>query len=455
MITLSLLDIAEKLSYPTPTQNAIFTGISTDTRQLMPNNLFVAIRGENFDGHSFVEAAHKNGAIAALVDHAIASPIPQLVVNDTLEALGKITALWRNQFSLPIVGVTGSNGKTTLKNMLANILLAACKQDAQSILATEGNLNNHIGLPLMLARLNAQHRFAVLEMGMNHFNEIAYLTQLAKPTVAVITNAAECHLEGVGDVAGVAKAKGEIFLGLSPNGIAVLNADDAHFSYWKSLLGQHRLLSFGLENTADVTAALRDNQHITLLTPIGKIDLTLALLGKHNIMNALAATASALALHIDLDTIKQGLENTHPTPGRLQQYFLANGVRIIDDTYNANPFSTKAAIHTLATLPGTKILILGDMKELGKDAQEFHTLTGQTAAQAGIDHLLTYGNLSEMITQGFGKNAEHFTDRDKLLSALQPFLQNDATVLIKGSRSMQMEYFVKKLIPQEQLKEAH
>jgi UDP-N-acetylmuramoyl-tripeptide--D-alanyl-D-alanine ligase len=454
MIKLSLLEIAQQLNYLLPAHDAVFTGISTDTRTIQTNNLYVAIRGEQFDGHTFIEKASQQGAIAALVDHPMDCPIPQLIAKDTIEALGKITALWRNQFSLPIIGVTGSNGKTTLKNMLANILLAACKQDPQKILATEGNLNNHIGLPLMLARLSAQHQFAVLEMGMNHFNEIAYLTQLAKPSVAVITNAAECHLEGVGDVAGVARAKGEIFLGLTPGGTAVLNADDAHFNYWKELTTKYHLLSFGLENKADVTATLNSN-HIIVHTPSGQEKITLTLLGIHNIMNALAATASALALNIDLATIKQGLENTHPTAGRLQEYRLANGVKIIDDTYNANPFSTKAAIHTLASMPGTKILILGDMKELGNNAEEFHTRTGQVAHQAGIQHLFTYGNMSKRIAEGFGKNAEHFTDREELLNAVQPFLQKDVTVLIKGSRAMEMEYFVKRLVPKQHLKELH
>lgn len=455
MIKLSLSDIANHLNCPQPKQSIDFTGLSIDTRTLKPGNLFIAVRGGQFDGHSFLAEALKKGAVAAIVDHAVDSPLPQLIVKDTLAALGKITEYWRDQFSLPIIGVTGSNGKTTLKNMLASILTAACDQDSQQVLATEGNLNNNIGVPLMLARLSKNHRFAVLEMGMNHFNEIAYLTNLAKPMVAVINNAAEAHLEGLGDISGVAKAKGEIFQGLPPTGIAVLNADDAHFDYWKTLVGTHKKLSFGLEKAADITATIRANQTITLETPVGKTDVHLPLLGKHNVMNALAATACALALHLDLDTIKAGLENTQAAPGRLHQYLLSTGVRIIDDTYNANPFSAKAAIATLATFSGPKILILGDMKELGKNENELHALTGIFAQKSGIHHLFTFGNLSASTTESFGKNASHFTDREKLLDALQPFLKDGTTVLIKGSRSMQMEYFVKKLVPEGQITHAH
>jgi UDP-N-acetylmuramoyl-tripeptide--D-alanyl-D-alanine ligase len=454
MIKFSLSDITQELMLPAPTKEVVFEGISHNTRTIKPNNLYVAILGENFDGHTFIQEAYKKGASAALVNRPIDSAIPQLIVSDALETLGKISAFWRNQFTLPVIGVTGSNGKTTLKNMIASILCATCEEPSE-VLATEGNLNNNIGLPLMLARLSHEHRFAVLEMGMNHFGEIAYLTQLVKPTVAVITNAAESHLEGVGhDVKGVARAKGEIFEGLQSNGVAVLNRDDPHFDYWKTLVRQQGLISFGLDQPADISAKLFPT-HFSLQTPQGDIDITLPLLGIHNIRNALAASAVALAINIDLKAIKKGLENVAPAAGRMRQYLLPNGTRLIDDTYNANPFSTKAAAQTLKNFNGTKIMVLGDMKELGQHSEALHSMTGKQIKEAGIHHLLTLGQLSRATADAFGMGAHHFTDRENLLTALKPLLQEDVTLLIKGSRSMKMEYFVEELVPHELLENTH
>lgn len=442
-------------------ESTVFEGVSTDTRTLKPGNLFVAITGEQFDGNAYIQEAFKKGAAAALVSKTIDCPLPQFQVNDTLLALGHLTRHWRNQFTLPLVGVTGSNGKTTLKNMIASIMRAASHNDAASVLATEGNLNNNIGVPLNLARLNAQHRYSVIEMGMNHFGEIEYLTKLAQPTVAVINNAAEGHLEGLKDIAGVARAKGEIFLGLSKDGTAVLNRDDDHYHYWQGITAGHPQLSFGLDHPADVTATLAAQQPdptkqlFSLSTPKGKIDVSLPLLGIHNIRNALAAAAAALAVDINLDSIKAGLEFVAPAPGRMNQHLLANGLRVIDDTYNANPFSTRAAITTLAKFNGTKILVLGDMRELGPQAKEMHFETGEIARQAGIDHLFTLGELTAATTQAFGEKAHHFTDRAQLITALQPYLKANTTVLIKGSRSMHMEKVVAGIIPDIQLAHAH
>jgi UDP-N-acetylmuramoyl-tripeptide--D-alanyl-D-alanine ligase len=379
--------------------------------------------------------------------------IPQFVVPDTLLALGKLARAWRDRFHLPIVGVTGSNGKTTLKNMIASILRAASHPD--EVLATEGNLNNNIGLPLNLARLNDHHRYAVLEMGMNHFGEIAYLTQLAKPTVAVITNAAESHLEGLKDIQGVAIAKGEIFLGLQEKGTAILNKDDPHYEYWRTLVQNKSYATFGLKNPADVTALNIEGSHVTLNTPKGLLHITLPLLGKHNVLNALAATAAALALSIPLDAIKKGLEHVSPAPHRMRLYSLANRISIIDDTYNANPFSLKAAVETLATFQGTKIVVLGDMKELGENEKALHTDSGDYIRHAGIDYLLTLGHLTENTAKAFGQKAMHFREQDKLIMALQPYLKENVTVLIKGSRSMRMENIVEHLIPKEQFENAH
>lgn len=440
MINMSLAEISNILGCtPLLLPDSPFTGISIDTRTLSPGNLFIAIQGEKFDAHLFLDSAKAKGAIAAVVERKIDSTLPQIIVPNTQLALGKIADYWRQQFSLPLIGVTGSNGKTTLKNMIASILRAACHQDASQVLATAGNFNNEIGLPLNLIKLNEKHRYAVLEMGMNHFGEIAYLTQLAKPIVAVITNAAESHLEGVHSVAGVAKAKGEIFQGLAKNGTAILNQDDAYFNYWRELIGNRACLTFGLTRSADVTATRMDGQRIHLQTPQGTQEITLPLLGKHNVMNALAATAATLAIGIDLVTIKEGLEQVEPAPHRMRPHQLKNGACIIDDTYNANPFSLQAAVDTLATFSGTKIVVLGDMRELGPDAKHLHFSAGENMVAAGIDYLFTLGELSAATTESFGKNAQHFTERTALLAALQPHVTANTTILIKGSRSMQME----------------
>ncbi len=455
MIKMPLAELTQLLGNPPMDSNNEFQGISIDSRTLLPGNLFIAIKGEQFDGHDFAENAAKNGASAVVVDHPLDVSIPQIQVPDTLEALGKLSSHWRDRFTLPIIGVTGSNGKTTLKNMIASILRAACQNNVTQVLATEGNLNNNIGLPLNLLRLNDEHKYAVIEMGMNHFGEIAYLTHLTKPQVAVINNAAEAHLEGLHDIAGVARAKGEIFQGLQEQGVAILNSDDAHFSYWHGLIGNHRCLSFGLKNTSDVTAIIKENQLIELQTPKGKINVTLPLLGTHNVMNALAATAATLALDIDLVAIKQGLEHVASAPGRMQSYVLPHGTHIINDTYNANPFSLQAAINTLAAFSGTKIMVLGDMKELGTNAEQLHQTSGDKIRTAGIDYLFTLGNLSAHTTDAFGINAKHFTEYKELAAALQPHLTQDVTILIKGSRSMRMERILTEIMPDTHLEQAH
>jgi UDP-N-acetylmuramoyl-tripeptide--D-alanyl-D-alanine ligase len=448
MIKMSLAHAAHLLGASEKLADGEFTGISIDTRTLKPGNLFIAIPGANVDGHNYIEDARQRGAAAALISRPVETNLPILLVDDVVDAMGKLGAYWRNQFDIPTIAVTGSNGKTTLKNMISTIMTAACSGNEGHVLSTIGTLNNHLGLPLTLARLDAGHRYAVIEMGMNHFGEIEYLTKLTRPTIAVITNAAAAHLEGVGDLAGVARAKAEIFRGLQPNGTAILNSDDPYFDYWRGQVGAHQIISFGFSNNADVSAAVKEGehvQHIALQTPKGNVNIILPLLGKHNALNALAATAAALAAHVDLDAIKRGLENMMPAPGRLQLHTLLNGVKIIDDTYNANPFSLQAAVETLATFKGKRILVLGDMKELGDDAKQLHYSAGETVRQAGIDFLFTYGELSADTAKGFGEGAYHFTEQEKLVSALKPFLQNNTTILIKGSRSMKMEKVVQQL----------
>ncbi len=447
MIAMTLQELAKILNVSL-TNNTAFTGISIDSRTLSPGNLFIAIIGESTDGHHYLAEAAAKGAVAVVASRPVETTLPQILVQDTTAALGQIGTAWRKQFNLPIIAVTGSNGKTTLKNMIANILLAAANNNGNEVLATQGTLNNQWGLPLTLARLGKEHRYAVIEMGMNHFGEIDYLTHLTSPTVATITNAAACHLEGLGDIAGVARAKGEIFGGLATDGIAVLNRDDAFFPYWHGIIGEKRFITFGYHPDADVRTDYNDEHKgpLTVETPSGVIMLTLPLIGKHNVTNSLAAIAATLAINIHPNAIKQGIETTKPAPGRLQLHELVNDVKIIDDTYNANPFSLQAAVNALTQFAGKKILVLGDMRELGPEAESLHFAAGENIRKAGVDFLFTYGELSAQSAQAFGEGAYHFSDQEKLLQALQPLLQTAVTILVKGSRSMRMEKVVQGLV---------
>lgn len=455
MIKMTLSEAASIIGCSNPVRDAHFQGVSIDSRTIEKDNLYVAIQGERLDGHQFVTDAFQKGASAVMVQKSFDPSLPQLIVDQTIDALGQLSTAWRSRFTLPLVAVTGSNGKTTLKTMIASILKAACNNQPNMVLATEGNYNNHIGLPLTLLRLSANQRYGVIEMGMNHLGEIAYLSKLTKPMVAVINNAAESHLEGLKTVAGVATAKGEIFQGLDEKGTAILNRDDPHFNYWKTLITKQPILTFGLNETADVTALHIKDQKFTLQTPKGQIDIDLPLIGKHNIMNALAAAASTIALDLDLSAIKRGLEQMIPVSGRMCSYLLDNGTRVIDDTYNANPFSLKAAVTTLATLSGKKIVVLGDMKELGENTKEMHFDSGVNMRDSGIDYLFTFGELSEKTAEGFGKGALHFKDREQLIVALKPYLTPNTNILVKGSRSMKMEKILLELIPNLHLDHAH
>ncbi|HTM64326.1 MAG TPA: UDP-N-acetylmuramoyl-tripeptide--D-alanyl-D-alanine ligase [Gammaproteobacteria bacterium] len=450
MIKMTLAQAARILGLNVPAADIEFNGISIDTRTLHPGCLFAAIRGEHLDGHDYAAEAAQKGAVAALVSRQLAVNLPQLITADTTLALGKLGAAWRNAFHIPFIAVTGSNGKTTTKNMLASIMKAACGGNEDQVLATKGTLNNHWGLPLTLALLNHTHHYAAIEMGMNHFGEIKYLTELTRPDVAVITNASAAHLAGVGSIEGVARAKAEIFLGLPENGTAILNRDDAFYDFWTQQIGSRKHISFGFHPEADVQGTLHpsDNtfQRITMKTPAGTIEVNLPLLGKHNAANALAAAAACLAVGIDIQAVKSGLETIAPAPGRLIMHTLANGVKIIDDTYNANPTSLQAAVETLSAFAGKKILVLGDMRELGDDAKNIHQHAGEKIRSAGIDYLFTFGDLSENTSHAFGEGAYHFSEQEKLVNALKPFLFNTTTILVKGSRSMKMERVIAGLV---------
>ncbi len=421
-----------------------FHGVSTDTRTLVPGALFIALRGPRFDGHDYVAEAAARGAVAVLVEHVVDTLLPQLVVRDTRLALGRLAAAWRLHCNTPLAAITGSNGKTTVKEMSRAIFA-----QSGAVLATEGNLNNDIGVPLTLLQLTPQHRHAVIEMGANHAGEIAYLSDLAQPDAAVITNAGPAHLAGFGSLEGVTRAKGEIYQGLRENGVAVINADDAFADLWRSMAGTQRQLCFGMSPEAIITARWQpeaSGSRMWLQTPAGEAELLLPLPGRHNVMNALAATALALALDVKLDAVRRGLEGIQAVGGRLQHRTACNGAQLIDDSYNANPGSMRAAIDVLTACSGTRILVLGDMGELGTDAPQLHSEVGAYARAAGIDALYVTGPLSHATASGFGDGAKHFEDCATLAAALRQVLTAEMTVLVKGSRSAHMEQVVEALL---------
>ncbi|BCK88686.1 UDP-N-acetylmuramoyl-tripeptide--D-alanyl-D-alanine ligase [Sideroxyarcus emersonii] len=422
-------------------------GVSTDTRTIQPGDLFIALKGEHFDGAGFVGQALQAGAVAAIVNAGSdigGVSCPLLRVPDTRLALGALAAYWRSQFDIPLVAITGSNGKTTVKEMLASILRAT-GGDAGSVLATQGNLNNDIGMPLTLLKLRAAHRYAVIEMGMNHPNEIDYLTRIARPDVALVNNASGAHLQGLGSVEGVARAKGEIFAGLASGGTAVINADDAHAGLWRNLAGQHRVLDFAMAHPAAIQGKWTPQGYggaLRARTPAGELSVALQVPGEHNARNALAATAAALALGVPLDTIARALQEFGGVAGRLQRKPARHGATLIDDTYNANPASMHAALEVLAHTGGKRIFVLGDMGELGADAAQFHREIGIAARELGIERLLALGTLSAEAVREFGTGAQHFADIETLQKVLDGELDAQTTVLVKGSRFMKMERVV-------------
>ena len=423
--------------------------VSTDSRTIRPGDLFVALRGEKFDGGSFAAQALQQGAAGVVLDRTQARDIAAAIrVDDTRLALGRLAAAWRQRFAIPVVAVTGSNGKTTVKEMLAAILrIEAYSGDA--VLHTEGNLNNDIGLPLMLLRLRETHQFAVLEMGMNHAGEIDYLTRLARPDVAVVNNALSAHIGFLGSIENIARAKGEIFNGLSDAGIAVFNADDAHAWMWREANTRRCVIDFGLRRPAAVRGhyqAANFGSTLTLALPNATLDIALQVPGEHNAMNALAAAAAAFALDVSHRSIVAGLSGFTGVKGRLQRKPALHGSTFIDDTYNANPDSVKAALAVLAQQPGKKVLVLGDMGELGSDAAAMHAQIGLAARAAGVDRLLALGELTKETVGAFGAGAMHFERIQELLAELENELTPDTTVLVKGSRFMQMERVVQSFI---------
>ncbi|MEW6765283.1 MAG: UDP-N-acetylmuramoyl-tripeptide--D-alanyl-D-alanine ligase [Pseudomonadota bacterium] len=437
MIRMTLLQVAAAVNGVLyGKESAMIAGLFTDTRKPVAGALFVALRGPNFDAHDFVNTALEGGAAAVLVERRVEVDIPQIVVEDTRIALGRLAAAWREQWGGKLIALTGSNGKTTTKEMLASIL-----RQAGPTLATRGNLNNDIGVPLMLAELDDIQAYAVIEMGANHQGEIDYLSAMARPDVALVTNTGRAHLEGFGGPQGVILAKGEIYGGLRQDGTAIINADDAGAPVWMEF-NQGRALTFGMNAQADVQGAWRPGKAgVRLEIQAGSegVAIELAVAGEHNARNALAAATAALALGLDFVTIKAGLEAFGGVPGRLQRKRGLNGCVLWDDTYNANPDSLRAGIRAVAAQGHETWLVLGDMGELGADSAALHTESGALARELGVARLFTLGQLAARAADSFGSDAKAFDDIDALLAALRGTVRSGIHILIKGSRSSRME----------------
>ena len=435
-----------------------FDGVTQDTRTLARGDLYVALSGENFDGHDFVRRAANLGAAAALVERHIDCALPQVEVADSLAGLQAMAAAHRQQLATPVIAVTGSNGKTTVKQMLASIF-----EQAGAVLATQGNLNNHIGLPLTLMRLRDKHRFAVIEMGANHIGEIAALCQIAKPNIGIVTQASGAHLEGFGSLQGIVEAKGELFSGLADDGIAIINADDPAADQWLAMAAPRRVLRFGL-HAADADVAVEDltahpsHSEVQARTPLGSLRFELRLPGQHNVANALAAAAAGIAAGLQLEDIAAGLQAVKPPAGRLSFRTAESGARLRDDTYNANPTSLRAALAVLAQQPGEHWLVLGDMLELGADSDAEHEQAGREAAASGVTRLFTLGGGAANAAAAFGEGAKTFDDHSALIDALRAALEQrnpaDIVIAFKGSRGARMERCVEALMRPAQPEEA-
>ena len=417
-----------------------FTSVCSDSRQVRPGCLFVALRGERFDGHAFLAEAARGGASVALVERPVDAAIAQVIVPNSRRALGLAAAAWRARFRLPLIAVTGSNGKTTVTQMLASVLGRAFGPARR--LTTRGNLNNDIGLPLMLLELAAGHKAAVLELGMNHPGEIAYLAQLAQPTVALVNNAQREHQEFLGSIEATARENGAAIAALPPEGVAVFPADDPCASIWRNLAGTRRIVDFARSADATVTAEYRlqaDGAELEIATPVGLIRTRIAVAGLHNVHNALAASAAALAIDVPPGAIATGLAMFTAVGGRGVRSRTPGGAELIDDSYNANPDSVRAAIDLLAAAGPPRILILGDMGEVGSRSAEYHREVGAYAKSRGIDALLGTGAAMCEACAAFGAGAEHFADVEALCERAQELAHPGATILVKGSRFMRME----------------
>lgn len=424
---------------------AEITGVAIDTRKLEPGNLFVALKGEHVDGHDYLDQAAARGAVAALVTRQVDCALPQLLVDDAEVALGDFASAVRAQRDVRVVGITGSNGKTTVKTLVASILSRHGRTHVSA-----GNYNNELGLPLSLLAMPRDAEYAVLEMGAGKPGDIAYLAAIARPDIGLVTLIAPAHLERMGSIEGVAETKGALYQALPADGTAIINADDGFASFFGGLAGSRKVLRFGLDHAADVGAEVIeqrvDGSRFVLSTPQGDAEVSLPLPGRHNIANALAAASVGLALDVPLDTIVLGLQQTTGVAGRLRQEVAAGGWIVIDDSYNANPGSMAAAIDTLQLAEGERWLVLGDMAELGDDARALHAGIGERARQHGVDRLFAVGPLGAATVEAFGAAGEHFMDKPALIAALRAQLHPGVTCLVKGSRSAGMEQVVAAIV---------
>ncbi len=444
-----LSEIAEAVGGVLLGEDRAVCSFSINTRTLAKADLYIAIKGQRFDGHSFIDKAEAAGASAVLVEQKGDTKLAQIIVKDSHLALAELAKLWKKKAKVKTVAITGSNGKTTVKEMIAAILSVGAQ-----VLFTQGNLNNDIGVPLTLLKLQEQHQYAVIEMGANHSGEIAYSSEYAQADVAVITNVGAAHIEGFGSLDGVANAKGEIFAALGSNGIAILNKDDHYYDLWTEIAKGKRIVSFGLNESADVTAKeikLNVKQgefasRFRLLTTKGDIDIKLGLAGQHNVVNALAAAASCLAFGVELSQIKQGLEQMKAVTGRLQPLVGKQAKLVIDDTYNANPSSVKVALEVLMQCEGEPWFVMGALAEMGKDSIKKHKELGELIKSMKIARLLTIGSDAESTSHSFGRGAVFFQTQTELIAYLEQELQGNETVLIKGSRSQKMETVVEAIV---------
>ncbi|MGR8929771.1 MAG: UDP-N-acetylmuramoyl-tripeptide--D-alanyl-D-alanine ligase [Gammaproteobacteria bacterium] len=440
---LTLHEITEAVQGRLQGSDLSVSGVSIDTRTLGSGDLYIAIVGQHFDGHDFIGKAEQAGASALLVNRPVDSRLPQITVGDTRFALAELAGYWRRRLPVKVAGVTGSNGKTTVKEMIAAIFATQGET-----LYTQGNLNNDIGVPLTLLRLTENHRFAVIEMGANHPGEIAYTSRCAQADVSVITNVGAAHIEGFGSIEGVANTKAEIIESLAAEGVAVLNRDDAFYDYWRQeKLGQRKSVSFGLSEKADVRAS-NIRTHLNTEGFITEFDLNtvdanqamhLHLAGEHNVKNALAATAVALQFGIDIAAIKQGLEDMKPVTGRMQTLIGRKGNIVVDDTYNANPASLKAALAALINCEQPVWLALGAFGELGSNSPDIHAEMGKMIKASPVQRLFATGELARHTVDNFGANGQFFDDQAQLINCLQQAITGKEIILIKGSRVQKME----------------
>lgn len=448
MIHMSLTKAAEILACQDPGSDVEFHGITTDSRDVAPGVMFAALGGERSDGHDFAEAAIDDGAEALLLSRRLELPAPQLVVDDVLTSLGLLAGAWRAETAPVSIGITGSNGKTTTREMVTQIL-----ELEDLVHATSGNYNNELGLPLTLFGLEHNHRYVVLELGASKAGDIAYLSEMSKPEVGLVTNIGPAHLQGFGDEEGVARAKGELYEALPQNGCAIINSDEPWGDIWRGMCSAENIITFGRDPGSDVYAEHSGNG-TKIHTPSGAFDIRLNLPGAHNLQNALAATAVAVSLNKPNEQIREGLQNTRPVPGRLNLIHTPAGWTVIDDTYNANPASLYAAIQVLCRQQGEPWLVLGDMKELGLNSRKMHSEMGESARALGVKRIYAVGDSTVFTVDAFGPGGRHFSSHAALIDQLQSDLVDGVACLVKGSRSMAMEQVVEAITGSHPMREA-